>query len=183
VGLGDLNIKTPLVRAIDDVTARTHGSYQTVSFQIARLQQLTGPVSLYVQARGQLASGNLDISEKFGLGGAYGVRAYPEGEAYGDEGYILNAEARVALAPLSERLDGDVQAFAFVDYGSITLNKSPWAAGDNHRTLSAAGVGLTWANSRNLAVRLAYAFKLGNERSLSAPDRSGRFWVQISKFF
>lgn len=183
VGFGDLNIKTPLVRAIDDVTARTHGSYQKVSFQIARLQQVAGPVSLYVQARGQLASDNLDSSEKIGLGGAYGVRAYPEGEAYGDEGYILNAEARLALDALSERLPGEFQTFAFVDYGAVTLNKSPWVAGDNHRSLSAAGVGLNWEGGDNITVRVAYAFKLGSERALSAPDRSGRLWVHIAKFF
>jgi hemolysin activation/secretion protein len=140
-------------------------------------------LSLYGQVRGQLASKNLDSSEKMELGGAYGVRAYPEGEAYGDQGYILSLEARLRLATLSERMGGHVQAVAFVDNGSVTLNKSAWAPGPNHRTLSAAGVGLTWADSHNLVVKVSYAFKLGSERARSAPDRSGRIWVQVSKFF
>ena len=182
--LGDLDIKTPAVRAVDAVTARTQGSYSKVSFDIARLQQLgAGPVSLYGEARGQLASKNLDSSEKMELGGVYGVRAYPEGEAYGDEGYLLTAEARLRLARLSERMGGNVHASVFVDNGAITINHTPWAPGDNHRNLSAAGVGLTWADAHGLLVKVAYAVRLGSERAISAPDRSGRVWVQLSKFF
>ena len=33
---------------------------------------------------------NLDSSEDFLLGGPYGVRAYPLGEAPGDRGYLWN---------------------------------------------------------------------------------------------
>ena len=180
---GDLNISTPQVRAIDAVTARSNGSYQKLSFEAARLQTLSGPFSLYGEVRGQLASKNLDSSEKMELGGAYGVRAYPEGEAYGDQGYILTAEARMQLARASAWTGGQMQAAIFVDTGSVTLNKSPWVAGSNERTLSAVGVGLTWADSHNLVLKASYATKLGSERATSAPDRSGRFWVQISKYF
>jgi hemolysin activation/secretion protein len=180
---GDLNIKTPAVRAIDAVTARTNGSYNKLSFEGGRLQTLGGPLSLYGEARGQLASKNLDSSEKMELGGAYGVRAYPEGEAYGDQGYILKGEIRLSLAGLSERMGGQVHAVAFVDHGHVSLNKNPWAGGPNGRTLSATGVGLTWADAHGLVVKVAYAVKLGSERATSAPDRSGRVWVQLSKFF
>lgn len=182
-GLGDLNIKTPLVRELDATTSRTNGSYQKVSYEVSRLQELSGPVSLYGDVRGQFASKNLDSSEKMELGGAYGVRAYPEGEAYGDQGYILTAEARLRLARLSEMMGGQVQAVAFVDHGEITLNKNPWLPGRNHRHLSAAGVGLTWADNHDFVVRVSYAAKLGDERAISAPDRSGRLWVQLSKLF
>ena len=181
--VGDLDIKTPVARAIDAATARTNGSYNKLSFDVARLQQLRGPLSLYGEARGQLASKNLDSSEKMELGGAYGVRAYPEGEAYGDQGYILTAEARLRLAAFRKPLGGRLEAVAFVDHGSVTLNKSPWNADPNHRTLSAAGVGLNWADSHGLLLKVAYAFKLGNEPALSAPDRSGRLWFQLSKSF
>lgn len=180
---GELDIRTAAVRAVDAVTARTNGSYQKLTFEAARLQALNGPLSLYGEARGQLASKNLDSSEKMELGGAYGVRAYPEGEAYGDEGYLLTAEARLNLAHLSEATHGQLTAVAFVDHGAVTINKSPWAPGVNRRNLSAAGVGLTWVDPRDLMVKVSYAFKLGDERATSAPDRSGRVWVQITKFF
>jgi hemolysin activation/secretion protein len=180
---GNLRIKTPVVRAIDAVTARTEGGYGKLAFELARLQNLAGPWSLYGRARGQLASGNLDSSEKMELGGAYGIRAYPEGEAYGDEGILLTAEVRRRLEYLSHRIGGDVQSVAFVDTGAVTVNKSPWAPGSNSRNLSAAGVGLTWAAPSDLLVKASYAFELGSERATSAPDRSGRLWVQIVKFF
>lgn len=183
-GGGDLDIETPAARAADALTARTHGRFGKVSFDVSRLQRLgRSPISLYGEARGQLASKNLDSSEKMELGGAYGVRAYPEGEAYGDQGYLLTAEARWRLARLSEALGGQVQAVAFADAGSITINRRPWAAGTNRRTLGAAGVGLSWADAHNLLVKVSYAVQLGGEPALSAPDRSGRVWVQISKFF
>jgi hemolysin activation/secretion protein len=182
--IGDLDIKTATVRAIDALTARSNGAYNKLSFEAARLQSVGGgPLSLYGEVRGQLASKNLDSSEKMELGGAYGVRAYPEGEAYGDQGYILTAEARLRLARLSQMTRGQLQAVAFVDHGEVTINKNPWAAGTNSRSLSAAGVGLTWTDADNLMVKVAYAVKLGNERATSAPDHSGRVWVQISKYF
>ncbi|MDB5447767.1 MAG: Polypeptide-transport-associated domain protein ShlB-type [Phenylobacterium sp.] len=182
-GIGDLKIRTPLVSALDAATARTSGAYHKVTFDAARLQELGGPLALYGEVRGQFASKNLDSSEKMELGGAYGVRAYPEGEAYGDQGYIATLEARLRLAELSEHTGGQLQAVAFVDQGSVTANKNPWTAGPNHRDLSAAGVGLTWADPHDLVVKVSYAFKLSDERAISAPDRSGRLWVQLSKFF
>jgi hemolysin activation/secretion protein len=181
---GDLDIRTPLARSIDALTARSNGGYGKLSFEAARLQTFgSSPFSLYGEVRGQLASKNLDSSEKMELGGAYGVRAYPEGEAYGDQGYIATLEARLKLAALSRPLHGDVQALVFVDNGSVTYDRSPWAAGPNARTLSAAGVGLTWADRHGLAARVSYAFELGDEPALSAPDHGGRLWFQISKNF
>ena len=83
---GQLDIQTPAARAADALTARSNGHYDKLGFHAMRLQSLPGPFSLYASIRGQVASKNLDISEKMELGGAYAVRAYPEGEAYADQG-------------------------------------------------------------------------------------------------
>jgi hemolysin activation/secretion protein len=117
------------------------------------------------------------------LGGMYGVRAYPEGEAYGDEGYVLNLEARYLLPKFSATLPGQMHLIGFVDTGHIKTYKDPWAAGDNTRTLSAAGVGIHWTDANNFLARAYYAVKLGNEDAISAPDKSGRFWFQLVKYF
>ena len=132
------------MRDIDAITARTNGSYGKLAFQVTRLQTLGGPFSLYAALRGQLASKNLDISEKMELGGMYAVRAYPEGEAYGDEGYVATLEARMLLPQFYESQTGRMNLIGFVDTGTVTINKNPWVAGQNNRTLSAAGIGLTW---------------------------------------
>ncbi|MBI5279430.1 MAG: ShlB/FhaC/HecB family hemolysin secretion/activation protein [Burkholderiales bacterium] len=179
---GSLDIDTPAAQAADALTARTNGHFSRLSFQAARVQRLAGPFSVLAAIRGQLASKNLDVSEKMELGGMQGVRAYPEGEAYADEGYIVTLEARMDL-PKPTAVPGHVQLVAFIDGGSVTINKKPWAPGDNRRTLSGAGVGAEWADAGNFMVRAYYARRLGNEAATSAPDKPGRFWVQLVKYF
>jgi hemolysin activation/secretion protein len=180
---GQLDIETPSVRATDAATAQSNGSYRKLAFNAARLQSVTQSVSLYASVNGQVASKNLDVSEKMELGGMYAVRAYPEGEAYADEGFVLNLEARWQLPRMTDQQSGQLQLIGFVDTGSVTINRDPWTAGPNHRTLSGAGVGLHWSSANNFFVRAYYARKLGSETAISAPDKSGRFWIQAVKYF
>ena len=180
---GNLDIETPAALAVDAATAQANGHYQKLGYSAARLQRVTDRVSVYGAINGQFASKNLDISEKMGMGGLYAVRAYPVGEAYADEGYILTLEARLLLPKFSQSLPGQFHLVGFVDTGSVTINKHPWASGENHRTLSGAGVGLTWSDYDNFVVNTYWAHKLGNEVATSAPDKSGRFWIQVVKYF
>jgi hemolysin activation/secretion protein len=180
---GEIDIITPGALAADAATSRTNGHFDKLSYYAARLQSVTERFSVYGAVRGQLASKNLDISEKMGLGGMYGVRAYPVGESYADEGYIATVEGRYLLSPFSDRQVGQVHLVGFVDAGTVTLNKNPWTNIDNRRTLSGAGVGVTWADYNNFVVNAYYAWKLGNEVANSAPDRNGRFWIQLVKYF
>ncbi len=183
VSRGDLDIQSPLPRAIDAMTARTQGGYGKLWFNVSRVQRVTDNLSVSAALTGQLASGNLDPSEKFVLGGMDGTRAYPQGEAIGDEGLIASVEARLLLARTSERIPGQLHLLGFVDAGRITIDKDPWFDGDNHRNLASAGVGLAWSEPGDWSVRTYYAWKLGGEDAISAPDRSGRFWIQAVKYF
>ncbi|WP_426688171.1 ShlB/FhaC/HecB family hemolysin secretion/activation protein [Rhodanobacter ginsengiterrae] len=183
LSLGSLDIRTPAARAADAVSAQTEGSYRKAWFNVARLQRVTDLVSLYGSFTGQVASKNLDPSEKLVLGGMDGVRAYPQGEGFGDAGYLASLEARLLLAGVSAHVPGQVHLLAFVDTGHININERPWYAGPNSRTLSSVGVGATWEDAGNFSVRTYYARKLGSEPAISAPDRSGRFWIQAIKYF
>ncbi|MBE0612031.1 MAG: ShlB/FhaC/HecB family hemolysin secretion/activation protein [Burkholderiales bacterium] len=180
---GDLDIETPSARTLDAATARSNGRYQKLDYHLARVQRVTDKVSLYGSIYGQFASKNLDISQKMGLGGPYAVRAYPVGEAYADEGYVVTLEARLLLPKFSAGMPGQMHLVGFADSGSVTHNKNPWAAGENDRTLSGAGIGLTWADYNNFAANLYWAQKLGSEKATSAPDENGRFWFQVVKYF
>lgn len=180
---GDLNIKSPADRAIDAATARANGSYAKLQLGATRLQTLVGPLSLYGAVRGQIASKNLDSSEKMELGGAYGVRAYPEGEAYGDQGYVANVEARLLLPPPPDGIPGRLQLIGFVDTGGVTFAKNPWFAGPNSAHRSGYGAGVIWSHPNDFALKASYARKLGNTAATSAPDRSGRVWIQLVKLF
>jgi hemolysin activation/secretion protein len=117
------------------------------------------------------------------LGGPYAVRAYPVGEGYSDEGYVATLEARLLLPNFTEQQLGQMHLIGFGDIGRGTINKDPWTNDDNHRTLSGAGVGFSWADYNNFMLNASYAFKLGDEEATAAPDASGRFWIQLVKYF
>lgn len=180
---GKIDIKGAAALATDAATVRSNGHYNKFGFNAMRLQRVTDTLTLYAAVNGQFASKNLDTSEKMELGGAYGVRAYPEGEAYGDQGYVFNLEARALLPRFSQRQAGQMHLIGFVDTGTVKLNKNPWGVEQNRRTLSGAGIGLNWVDNDNFVVKAYYARKLGNATAMSAPDKSGRFWLQATKYF
>jgi len=180
---GKLDIQTPLLQTSDAATSKTNGNFRKFGTGITRMQNVTELTSLYAAFNGQYAYGNLDVSEKMELGGMYAVRAYPEGEAYADQGYVLNLEGRVQLPQLSGQTSGQMQLVGFVDTGTVTENKNPWATGQNRRTLSGTGLGLNWTGENNFVVKAYYAHKLGDAVATSAPDSSGQFRIQAVKFF
>jgi hemolysin activation/secretion protein len=180
---GDLAIQTPSARELDAAFARTNGSYAKFSYDLSRLQHVVGPLSVFGDVRGQVASKNLDISEKMELGGASQVRAYPEGEAYGDEGYIVTLEARLLLPKWPSRLPGFVQLVGFVDTGSVTFNTNPWYRGTNQATRSGAGMGLVWADANNFSASVFYAHEIGGERATSYADYGDEIWFRLIKYF
>lgn len=180
---GHVDLKDAGLQVIDAATARTQGHFNKLSFNANRLQKISETVTFYASLNGQLASKNLDVSEKMELGGMYGVRAFPEGEAFADKGYLLTLESRLQLNALKGVVPGQMQLIGFVDTGTVHANQKPWTTGDNRRTLSGAGIGVNWFQARDYMVRAYYAFKLGNEIAVSAPDAKGRFWVQGVKYF
>ena len=181
--VGNIDIQTPAILMTDATTVQSNGNYNKLGFSVSRLQSLTESLLLYSALNGQFASKNMDVSEKMELGGLYAVRAYPEGETYADQGYVLNLEARKQLPEFSGRFSGQIQLIGFVDTGTVAVNKNPWAAGQNRRTLSGGGAGINWTGTGNFVVKAYYARKLGNAVAMSAPDSSGRLWIQAVKYF
>ena len=181
--LGNLDIRSAPERFIDATTARSAGRYGKLQSSIARTQAISGPFSIYGAVRGQLAFANLDSSEKIELGGAYGVRAYPEGEAFGDTGYIATAEVRARIGRQTGKLPGAFDLIGFIDTGAVRYAHSPWFAGANRAVRSGYGAGLNWYGPEGIIIRGTYARKLGTGPATSAPDRDGRFWFQIVKLF
>lgn len=179
---GNLEIEDPVERAADAIGARSDGGFNRLQYSLSRLQTVSGPLSVYGAVRGQVATDNLDNSEKMQLGGAYGVRAYPEGEAYGDQGYVATVEARLALDQWTGSLPGRFELIGFVDTGEVNFAHDPWLPGPNHARRSGAGVGLNWAGPDDLFIRTSYARRLGDQIATSGDD-SGQFWFQIVKLF
>ncbi len=179
--VGDLDIRSAEDRAIDRATARSEGRFGKLQASVAREQNVTGPLSVYGAVRGQLASKNLDSSEKMELGGPYAVRAYPEGEAYGDQGYLATAEARAMLPSFG--LPGRFQLIGFVDVGKIRFAKNPFSPGSNVARRSGVGAGVNWNVPNNFLAQAYYARKLGDRPSTLFDDGDGRFWFRVAKLF
>lgn len=180
---GEIDIRNTEAHAVDAATVRSNGRYNKLGLSAARLQYVNERLSLYAAFNGQIASTNLDTSEKLGLGGISAVRAYPSGESYGDQGYVLNLEARTPLHSLSAKVPGQLQLIGFVDTGRVNLNKSPWDTGSNYRSLHGTGIGVNWAEHNSFAVSATLARRLGSEPVTSAPDDKSRFWLQAVKYF
>lgn len=172
---GSLTLDGAQAQRTDDATAGTRGRFHKLNPSLVRLQRLSDRFSLYTQLQGQWADGNLDSSEKLYLGGAYGVRAYPQGEASGDQGWLANVELRYALTEAW-------QLSTFVDHGEVRLNKDAWTSDDNHRSLSGAGFGALWA-AHGWQVNAVAAWKLGNAEAESDVERTPRVWAQVVRAF
>lgn len=179
VAFGRLEITSPGALAIDAASAQSNGAYTRLSYSAARLQRLTRSNVLSLALSGQWASKNLDSSEKFSLGGANGVRAYPQGEGIGDEGYLAQLELR-------HDFTNTLQGTLFYDTGSVTINRNPFGtAAANSRTLSGAGVGVNAALA-DVQLRASLAWRTGGGQPTSIPEsaaQSPTLWVQASAVF
>lgn len=157
------------LQSLDRLTARTDGRFSRINLELARLQQLPGPLSLYGRMSTQWSNGNLDSSEGFGLGGVNGVRAYPQGEALGDRGWLGQVELRCDAGPLAPYL--------FYDSGAITVNADPWTDADNHRSLSGGGFGVRLAAAGWSFDAVAAWRSWGGAPESDTHHHQPRFWV------
>lgn len=169
------------------------GSFARLNVNVSRLQRLTKEFNLNLSAGAQLADDNLDSSEKFSLGGANGVRAYPVSEASGDEGQLLNAELR--FTPPASSGWSNWQFIGFYDAGHISLQKHqvdlPGTATNlNSYWLRGAGMGFSWTIGRTAAIRGSWAQAIGENpgRSTAGNNSDGksnknRYWLQASISF
>ena len=176
--------RNPTDLGFDAAGARTQGSYSKLAWLYSRLQKVTETDDFYVGFSGQQATKNLDPSEKLSLGGANGVRAYPTGEALGDQGWIANVEWRRALR-------NDLQGTAFLDAGQIKTSHDAFGGGGSippRYDLYGVGLGLQYTQANSFAVRSSMAWKLGtNPGAVNGADIEGgrvivRAWIQLILF-
>ena len=174
--MGNLNIASAGALAIDAASAQTNGSYSKVTYGINRLQRINNSTVISVSLNGQQASKNLDSSEKFSLGGPTGVRAYPSGEASGDEGFKGTLELRHSW-------NANWQSTLFCDFGTVRINKKPFAAAaSNRKSLAGGGFGLN-ASFDKVQVKAALAWRVHGGLPASLPAsavRSPTLMVQAS---
>lgn len=151
------------------------GDFRVVRASLAHLQPLAKRLAIHGRVQGQWSRDNLDESEKMYLGGALGVRAYPQGEAAGDQGWQGSVEL---LYDLTDTL----QLAGFWDHGRARLiTPLTWSAAQE-RSLSSVGFGARWA-AYSWHLSVAAAWRLGTERPQSDEDRTPRVWTQVVRSF
>lgn len=160
------------------------GSYTKASFDATATQRLGHRTDVMVKASGQIASNNLDGSEEMYLGGASGIRAYPQGTGSGDVGIMGTTEFRYYTD-----LPGLVLSTYF-DYGHVRYNKShaldrlrPGAGQlSSGMTLAGWGLGLSYTKPDDWFARLDYARRIGSDANLSEDARAhNRVWFLMGK--
>lgn len=176
---GHLNMDTTS-HSIDAGSARSSGDFVKATYMLNRLQRVTDQDTLAMTLSGQWAGNNLNSSEKYSLGGSYGVRAYPQGEASGDMGSMLNLE-------LAHNFTPQLRGVLFYDYGHIRINQNDFsvASADNARTLAGAGIGVN-VSLYGLQLDSYLAWPTQGGKPLSEPAssvRTPRLWVQMSGEF
>lgn len=165
---------------IDEATLNTNGAFTRINYNLNRLQRLGDSYALSLALSGQFANKNLNSSEQFSLGGAYGVRAYPQGEAPGDEGYLATIELRHSFTQT-------LQGVMFYDAGSTMINRypMPYFADSNTRFLSGAGVGVN-AKIVGIDIKADFAVRGSGGQPISEPitmNHKYRLWLQLGKQF
>jgi hemolysin activation/secretion protein len=181
---GNLDLAGSPSAAADAAGPKTQGSFTKLRYGFSRQQMLMSrSLSAYLGLAGQYSDRNLDSSEKFYLGGAQGVRAYPASEAGGARGRIINLELRA-------QLPADLRGVAFYDWGRVQINVDNSFAGApkiNQATLQGAGLSLAWTGPRGLDLKATLARRIGSN-PLANPaglDQDGtlkrhRLWLQAS---
>ena len=131
-----------------------------------------GKFNARVRARGQLASRALDGSEQFFLGGINGVRAYANGDYYGDSAYTATGELRYALG-----VPG-LELAAFIDVGAA----KDLYAGDIYH-LAGWGLGLRYSKQNDWYAQFDFARKINGLPDRDGGDDDYRLWFQVYKIF
>ena len=171
--------------------AKTNGSFEKSAVQLLRIQRVTEKLNLQLLANAQFANKNLDSSEKLSLGGATGVRAYPSGEASGDEGRKISIDAKYNVK--SGTTFGDITASVFYDYGKIRQYKDTLDINmttPNEYSLEGWGVALDLISAGKYNVKVGWADAIGGNPGKTSEGKNSdgrgdlsRYWFLASAQF
>ena len=160
----------------------TEGSFSKIMAVINRHQRLNKRLSLQLFARGQYAFNNMDTTDRMGITGISGVKAYPISEIAGDHAYFTKAELLWDI-PLKAKMQ-KIQLATYLEHGGIKIAKKQFAPGENHRYLQDIGLGLIWSKKDAWWVRADYAWRLGSTKPTSdISHTNGHFWIQGGIYF
>ena len=170
-GITSANLNWQSGQRKNEIT-NTMDRFSKLVFGLSRQQAVSPSVSFHAALAGQTSNSTLDSSEKFYLGGANGVRAYPANEGAGNSGLTTSLEVRW-------RLEDSVSLAAFYDFGRISNSD-----GSASYNLKGTGVWLGLQSHAGAYLKAIWAHRLGeNPNPTSAGlDQDGsldkdRWWL------
>lgn len=177
---GTINLNGSANQAAVTATNNAQGNFTKIRYNLNRSQFISNGLSFFASITGQYTNTNLDSSEQFYLGGAYGVRAYPTNEGAGSQGKIVTLEIRQSLPK-------NFSFTAFYDYGQVVRNPNNdfvGATAVNQFALQGAGIALGWQPTPAINVKAIWARRLGinPNQTLTGTDQDGtnttnRLWL------
>jgi hemolysin activation/secretion protein len=153
-------------------------TYARLRYSLSRQQSITENLTMSATLTGQASGQVLDSSERFYLGGAGGVRAYPASEAGGSSGTLVQLELR-------RRLPAGLSIAAHVDHGVVKPDDRT-----GHWNLNGAGLSLAWQAPRGISLQATWSRRIGHNPNPTADglDQDGslvgnRLWLSTGLAF
>lgn len=173
---GRLSLDSADARAADASGPNAAGGFWVGQAELQHSRPLPADFRLQANVSGQVASRNLDGSQKFYVTGPNGVMSYQVGEVGGDAGVLL----RLTLShdiPLG--LPGRLEAALLGQHGEVWRDHAPapGATTPNRVHLSGAGVGLQYRWSV-LSSQVEYVRRVGPAPAGTGPSPD-QVWARL----
>jgi hemolysin activation/secretion protein len=151
----------------------TDGRFFSWLGQFQWVQRFSPDVLLISRVNAQLTPDSLLSLERFGFGGVDTVRGYPQNQLVTDNAILGSVETRFSLTDDPNRL----QLIPFLEAGYGWNNRTP---DPDPSALIGTGLGLRWAITPDLAVRLDYGIPLINLQSRGDSLQDNGFYFSAS---
>lgn len=176
---GKLSFDDDAKRTSDESAANTNGNYSKVNLDLSHNIDFTEKISWNNSLKLQyaLANKNLDGSEDLSIGGAYGVKLYPDSEVSAENGYVFNTELKYRLPNLSN-ISNTVGIF--YDRGRAYMANNN--VGFEAKSLQDVGVGYYTSYDKFFG-QVQVAWNANSEKVTSEPDRNSRVLFQGGMVF
>lgn len=183
--LGKLVFADGAQKAANLAGANTEGTYSHLNLSVGGSVLVTPDLSLGVTAKGQrtLMDKNLDASEQMSISGVDGVKSYVEGVT-GDNGYLLNVEARYALPSFG---DFSHAIGLFSDLGRVYVQNNDYSATQNAIRLNDVGLAyytnFQYDDDRYLVGKLLVTQSIGPDQDTGEKNARTKLLAQLGLTF
>ncbi|MBX9475332.1 ShlB/FhaC/HecB family hemolysin secretion/activation protein [Yersinia enterocolitica] len=182
--VGHLSLDDEFSQSMNSLTG-IGGTFARFNYRAGHDQGFGPYFSFFNQFTGQMASKNLDSSQKLLLGGPLAVRAYGLGEGAVDKGTLFTTELRTRWQPLLLDWAGvgnQITVAAFFDQGWGSYFRQPIEGlTGNNINLSGFGAYITLSRPADYFLNLTWARRTG-QAATSQPDND-QLWLSAYKLF